>query len=268
MICGICPKRHGHSGETWCVTTSQQPPQGQYPSQNPYEQPQGQYGSPAGGWPPPQPPAAAPKNGLGTTALVLGIIGALFSFIPFVGVIAWPLVILGLIFGIIGFFRARSGKANNRGVAIAGTVLSLIGLVICVMYASAFTSAVANLPAPPASAPVAGQQQPAQAPAAAPPADAGGGDVVTYEVTGSGKATNVTYTKDKNMGQEQVASASLPWSKQVTFGGGAFSFQPLSLIAQNGQSGGDITCKISKNGQEITSSTSSGPFAVVTCSGN
>ncbi len=100
----------------------------------------------------------------------------------------------------------------------------------------------------------------------APLADSGAGDVITYEVTGKGSASNVTYIKDKNMGQEQVASAKLPWSKKVTFDGGLLSFQPLSLVAQNGQSGGDITCRILKNGQELTSSTSSGAFAVVTCS--
>lgn len=210
MIRDIRPKRSADAGDTWCVTTSQQPPQGQQPSQNPYQQPQDQYGPPAGGWPAPQ---QAPKKRR-----------------------RWPWILGGIILLIV-----LISAVNGGGEA----------------------------PTPDApTAPAAGQQQPAPAPAAAPQANTGGGDVVTYEVTGSGKATNVTYIKDKNMGQEQVAAASLPWSKQVTFDGGTFSFQPLSLVAQNGQSGGNITCKISKNGKEITSSTSSGPFAMVTCSGN
>ena len=129
------------------MTTSREPEHRPIPPQ-PYHQP-------PQGWAPP-PSAPAPKNGFGTTALVLGILGALFSFIPFIGVVAWPLVILGLIFGIIGFLRSRSGKATNGGVAIAGAVLSLIGLVICVVYASAFTSAVSNLPAAPATPATAG----------------------------------------------------------------------------------------------------------------
>ncbi len=107
--------------------------------------PQPAYGGPAGL--PPYPAAAvprAPRNGFGTTALVLGIIGALFAVIPVIGMIAWPLVILGLIFGVLGIARARSGKADNRGVAISGTVLSAIGLIICIVWASAFSAAVSS----------------------------------------------------------------------------------------------------------------------------
>ncbi|MBN9759073.1 hypothetical protein Ae406Ps2_3225c [Pseudonocardia sp. Ae406_Ps2] len=91
-------------------------------------------------------PAVAPRNGFGVTALVLGILGLLFSFIPFIGVIAWPLVLLGLLFGVLGVVRASRGRADNRGVAIAGTVLSAVGLVICVLYASVFAAAVSGLP--------------------------------------------------------------------------------------------------------------------------
>lgn len=222
----------------------------------------------------------APRNGFGTTALVLGIVGALFAFIPIIGMIAWPLVILGLIFGLLGIARARSGTADNRGVAISGTVLSAVGLVICIVWASAFSAAVssttppgsagAGAPAvttPAVTAPI--PEQPA-APAAAAPVDTAGGDVITYEVTGSGTAGTVTYVKDTNMGMEQVNGTDLPWRKEVTFDdGGAFSFQPLSLVAQSGSGGNkEITCRILRNGQEVTSSTSSGPYAVVTCSGS
>ncbi|MEQ3554615.1 MmpS family transport accessory protein [Pseudonocardia nematodicida] len=193
---------------------------------------------------------------------MLGILGLLFSFIPFIGVIAWPLVILGLIFGVLGVLRASRGRATNRGVAIAGTVLSALGLVICIVYAAAFNAAVAELGDPTAAgttAPAAGAAE--SAPAAA------GGDVVTYEVTGSGGAGSVTYVKDENMSMEQVNETSLPWTTDVTFDSGVLSFQPLSLTAQSGSGGNDeITCRILRNGEEVTSSTSSGPYAVVSCS--
>lgn len=91
------------------------------------------------------------KNGFGTTALVLGIVGVVFSFIPIVGMVAWPMVILGLIFGILGIRRVGKGVATNKGAAIAGTVLSAIGLVICVVWAAAFGSAAESLPAAPTS---------------------------------------------------------------------------------------------------------------------
>lgn len=229
-------------------------------------------------------PAGAPRNGLGTAALVLGIIGALFSLVPIVGVIAWPLVIVGLVLGVLGIVGANRGRATNRGVAISGTVLCAIGLVVCIAYAAVTASAVAAATDPAAVAPIAAPpaapvvpqvpavtaptaELPAAAPAAAPAS--AGGDVITYEVTGSGTAGSVTYVKDANMGMEQVNGTSLPWTKDVTFDGGAFSFQPLSLVAQSGSGGnGEITCRILRDGQEITSSTSSGPYAVVTCSGS
>ncbi|MGM0721932.1 MAG: DUF4352 domain-containing protein [Actinomycetota bacterium] len=97
-------------------------------------------------------PAVAPRNGFGVTALVLGILGLLFSFIPIIGMIAWPLVLLGLLFGVLGVVRASRGRADNRGVAIAGTVLSAIGLVVCVLYASVFAAAVSGLPTTPSTA--------------------------------------------------------------------------------------------------------------------
>ena len=46
------------------------------------------------------------------------------------------------------------------------------------------------------------------------------------------------------------------------------SFAPLSLVAQNGSSGGDITCRITVDGDVVGESTSSGRYAVVTCNGN
>jgi len=106
----------------------------------------------------PRIPDEPPRNGFGTTALVLGILGLLFSLVPFVGVIAWPLVILGLIFGVLGIVRVSRGKADNRGVAISGTVLSALGLLVCVLYVSAFASAVSEIPAagPAGTAPASG----------------------------------------------------------------------------------------------------------------
>lgn len=83
------------------------------------------------------------RNGLGTAGFVLGLLAALFSLLPLIGVIAWPMSILGLIFGIIGISQVRQGRADNKGMAITGTVLSAIGLVICIAWTIAF-GATAN----------------------------------------------------------------------------------------------------------------------------
>jgi hypothetical protein len=100
------------------------------------------YGQPAYGA---QYVVRADRNGLGTASLVLGILGLIFSVVPVIGIVAWPLVILGLVLGLVGISRAGRGEATNKGVAIAGTVLSSIGLAICVAWFAvlgAFTSGV------------------------------------------------------------------------------------------------------------------------------
>lgn len=109
---------------------------------------------------------------------------------------------------------------------------------------------------------------PAAGAPAAPAAEtaAAAGHTVTYQVTGPAKASNVTYTKE-GFQMEQVSSAKLPWSKDLTFKDDVSAFSGLSLVAQNGGTSGDITCKILVDGKEVASSTSSGAYAVVTCSG-
>lgn len=111
------------------------------------------------------------------------------------------------------------------------------------------------------------QATPAPAPAAAAPAgDTSGGSTVVYEVTGKGSAS-VTYMKE-GFSQEQQTSAKLPFKKELQFKDKVGSFAPLSLVAQHSAGGGDITCRITVDGQVVGESTSSGPYAVVTCNGN
>jgi Mycobacterium membrane protein len=89
--------------------------------------------------------------------------------------------------------------------------------------------------------------------------------VITYEVTGVARAGNITYIKDNSFGQEQANNVKLPWSKNITFDASE-SFKVLSLVAQSASGGnGSIRCRILRDGIELTSSTSSGPYAVVSC---
>jgi hypothetical protein len=98
------------------------------------------------------------------------------------------------------------------------------------------------------------------------PAEASG-SVVISEVIGNGTANNVTYFKE-GFSQEQVTSAKLPFKKEIQFKEQVGSFSPLSLVAQNGGKGGNITCRISVDGKVVGESTSSGQYAVVTCNSN
>lgn len=103
-------------------------PGGSYPG-GPY-----QGGPYQGGYPPPPMqygdyyPAGptAPKNGLGTAALVIAIV-ALISSVSVVGG-----VLLGIGAVILGFIargRVKSGEANNGGVALAGIILGIISII-------------------------------------------------------------------------------------------------------------------------------------------
>jgi hypothetical protein len=83
---------------------------------------------------------AQPVNGMAVASMVLGIVGLVFSFIPVIGVIAWPLVILGIIFGGVGISKANQVPGSPKGMAIAGLTCSIVGLVICVIWAVAAAS--------------------------------------------------------------------------------------------------------------------------------
>ncbi|MET9290553.1 DUF4190 domain-containing protein [Streptomyces sp. NPDC003077] len=101
-------------------------------SQQPYYPPPPQMGMPA--------PQAA-RNGLGIAALILGIIGAVFGLIPLFFWLAGILGLLALIFGLVGMGRAKRGQATNKGVAITGTILGAISLILAVVGLIIFLTA-------------------------------------------------------------------------------------------------------------------------------
>lgn len=66
---------------------------------------------------------------MGVAALVLGIISIIIGFIPFCGAIAFVPAIIGLILGIVDIVKKSKSK-EPKGIAIAGTVLSTIAVVV------------------------------------------------------------------------------------------------------------------------------------------
>lgn len=96
---------------------------------------------PGGGYPPPPPPPYAnqgygvypssPRNGVGTAALVLGIVGLLTSW----SVVGGLLFGLGAVAcGIVGRGRVKEGLANNAVVAGAGIALGALATVLAVVF--------------------------------------------------------------------------------------------------------------------------------------
>lgn len=94
--------------------------------------------------PPPPPPynsdgpvpgGRQPRNGLGTAALVCGIIAVVLSFVPGVNWFTWPLGVLAIVFGAIGWSRVNKGQATNKGYTIAGLVLGILSFfTFCLAY--------------------------------------------------------------------------------------------------------------------------------------
>ncbi|MFE0086615.1 DUF4190 domain-containing protein [Streptomyces sp. NPDC058992] len=80
-------------------------------------------------------PTAPARNGLGTAALILGIIGVLSGLIPLFFWLAGILGLIGLILGLSAKGRVKRGEATNKGVAVAGIVLGLVSLVLSVVGA-------------------------------------------------------------------------------------------------------------------------------------
>jgi hypothetical protein len=68
----------------------------------------------------------APRNGLGTAALVVGIL-ALLSGILLVGAV---LGVIAIALGLAGRSRVRRGEATNGGSALAGILTGLAGVII------------------------------------------------------------------------------------------------------------------------------------------
>lgn len=108
-----------------------------YQAPNPYAP------APAAGYP--QAPAGPSRfNVPGLVSLILGslafLLGVTFGWIPFVGFLPITLALVGLVLGIVGLIVKNKGK----GLAIAGTIVSgvalLISAIITVVMIAAFTS--------------------------------------------------------------------------------------------------------------------------------
>ncbi|WP_043262812.1 DUF4190 domain-containing protein [Streptomyces sp. CT34] len=81
----------------------------------------------------PCPPLAwtpQPSNGMGITALVLGIVGVVLGVFIFLFWLSWLPALLAVIFGGVGLSRVRMGRATNRAMALSGVGLGILGLLV------------------------------------------------------------------------------------------------------------------------------------------
>lgn len=107
---------------------------GTYPASGPY------------GPGPEQVPPSQRRNGFGIAALVLGIVSLVGAFIPVINYGSGVLAFIGLVLGIVGICL----KNRARGMAITGSILSLVAIVtsiaLAITYTSAFIDTLSDLP--------------------------------------------------------------------------------------------------------------------------
>lgn len=76
------------------------------------------------------------KNGVGIAGFVLALIAIFLGWLPVLGWIIW---VLGLILSFVGVFK------KPRGMAIAGLVISLIGIILLLTVFGAILGGAAAL---------------------------------------------------------------------------------------------------------------------------
>lgn len=195
-------------------------------------------------------------NGWGVGALVVGIVAIVAAIVPILGMVAFILGPIAIILGIIGITR----KFRPRGTSIAGIILGVLSLIIAGVVTALTASFVQAVD----------DELNGQGSSTSASGEATAGSVVLYEVeSDAATAGSISYATldDGNFGQEQANGAELPWSNEVEISEpGEFDFNSFTLTAQSAEGATEITCRITIDGEVVAEQTSTGDFAVVTCS--
>lgn len=80
-------------------------------------------------------------SGLGVSALVLGIISIVFSFVPIINNVCLILGVLAIIFSCCSLrSTGKKGKKRGRGMVIAGLILGILSIVITLSMQASFNA--------------------------------------------------------------------------------------------------------------------------------
>lgn len=74
---------------------------------------------------------------MGIAGMILGILAIVFVWIPFIGLIAVPMVAVGLPLSIAGFRNARRHDTGS-GMAIAGMVTNIVAMAVILLWVLLF----------------------------------------------------------------------------------------------------------------------------------
>lgn len=212
-------------------------PQQPVPQQPAPQQPVPQYAAPQ------NPASLKPKgSGLAIAALVLGIVTAVISFIPFLNQFAFFTGVVGLILAIIALVK----KTPSRGSAITGLILSVVGMIIAtivIIITMAFLNTVKDS------------------------VDKAGAGVTSA----MNKETKVKYvvTSDipvkadyRSVQGSENAPVQGTWEKEVTFTG--FNTPYVSVMPDDFMQKGTVTCEIFIDGASVSKKSGD---STINCSG-
>ncbi|MCI1219135.1 MAG: hypothetical protein LKF99_01140 [Bifidobacterium sp.] len=228
------------------------PPQ-QFQAQPPMQQP------PIGA-PYQQGPVGKGTSGMSVTALVLGVLGLVLSWIPIVNNVAAVLGFIGLVFGLISIFTTGAKhKKKGRGLAIAGSILCVIALIVTFAIQASASKALKDV------ATQAGSAQSSSTAKESSSSDStkstSSNAQVVLEATATGKGTVIwgeagsTNTEDFN-GQ---------WSKTIS-GDDAKKGYTISVTGDfMGASDQKVSCTVTVNGQQKSHKEGSGTSGSAMC---
>lgn len=194
--------------------------------------------------------------GFAITALILGIVAILSSFIPLAGIfLVWAPAIVGLILGIIGL----TGGRPSRVMALVGVILSGLSIILVIVFTSVALGAVSSAIDETTSSTESSEVS----------EDSTGASEFVYEVTGDGGSAMITYASysDGEYSSQSANGAALPFSYTGTLAdGGILDFSSLSLVAIGTDTTTTLSCKITVDGEVVSENTSTGAYASVMCS--
>ncbi len=72
---------------------------------------------------------------MATAGFILALVTLLFFWLPLVG---WTTWLLGLVFSAVGLSQAESRGGAGRGMAVAGLVISLAGVLLILFLGALF----------------------------------------------------------------------------------------------------------------------------------
>lgn len=175
------------------------------------------------------------SNGLGVAALVVGIVAAVFSIIPLVGMVAFFLGPVAIVLGIIALVL----KNRKKGMAIAGTILGVVSLIVAGMMTAAIGAAAKSVDE-----------------------SINAEHTVEYVVTTSGPAT-VTYWTGSGSSTEKVTA---DWKKSIT--SKDLNITSLSVMGDFSDATAAVSCEIVVDGKSAGKNVGNGAGANASCSGS